>query len=317
MPALFAALALAPMPAAAQGNPEPRNFVFAGGSSVEEIAPLLADPSIEGVQIVYSWRQLETGEGTYDFSPIERDLAATEAIGKKLWVQLQDRFFRPQDRLLPEYILTEAQYQGGLARQYDNPGEGRPVATGWTAMQWNPHVRARFQALITALAEHFDGRIYGINLPETAIEPKDGEEGDFDCDAYFEAELENALFARKAFTSSHVVQYINFFPCEWNNDQGYMERFFDTAVANGIGLGGPDIVPWRQGQMKNSYPFFNRLQGQLPLIAMAVQEPTLTYTDPATGKAFTRQEFVTFASDYLGVDIVFWSEEAPWFGQDQ
>ena len=48
------------------------------------------------------------------------------------------------------------------------------------------------------------------------------------------------------------------------------------------------------------------------LVAMAVQEPTLTYTDPATGKPFSRDQIVKFASDYLGVDIIFWTPEAPW-----
>jgi hypothetical protein len=171
----------------------------------------------------------------------------------------------------------------------------------------------RFQALIAALAEAFDGRIYGINLPETAFQLPEGMEETFDCDGYFVAELENILFARKVFGQSHVVQYVNFFPCEWNNDRRYMERFFDAAVENGIGLGGPDIVPWRQGQMKNSYPFFNRHHDELPMVAMAVQGATLTYTNPRTGKKFTRREFIDFARDYLGVDIIFWTEDAPWF----
>ena len=64
--------------------------------------------------------------------------------------------------------------------------------------------------------------------------------------------------------------------------------------------------------MKNSYPFFNRYRGRLDLVAMAVQEPTLTYTNPKTGKKFTRAEFIAFARDYLGVDIIFWSVNAPW-----
>jgi hypothetical protein len=45
---------------------------------------------------------------------------------------------------------------------------------------------------------------------------------------------------------------------------------------------------------------------------MAVQEPTLTYTNPATKKPFTREEFVAFAEDYLGVDIIFWATASPW-----
>ena len=71
-------------------------------------------------------------------------------------------------------------------------------------------------------------------------------------------------------------------------------------------------MPWRQGQMKNSYPFFNRYKGRLALVAMAVQQPTLTYRNPATGKPFTHAEFLEFARDYLGVDIIFWSTSSPW-----
>ena len=50
----------------------------------------------------------------------------------------------------------------------------------------------------------------------------------------------------------------------------------------------------------------------LPLIAMAVQEPTLTYKDPQTGKPFTKAEFVRFGESYLGADIIFWSTTSPW-----
>ena len=69
--------------------------------------------------------------------------------------------------------------------------------------------------------------------------------------------------------------------------------------------------------MKNSYPFFNHHKDDLPLIAMAIQEPTLTYTNPETGEKFTRAEFVAFARDYLGVDVIFWSVEAPWLAGDR
>ena len=118
--------------------------------------------------------------------------------------------------------------------------------------------------------------------------------------------------ARAAFHHSYVVQYVNFWPCEWNDDHHYMSRLFAFAAAHRIGLGGPDVVPWRKGQMKNAYPFFHRYKGKLPLVAMAVQEPTLTYRDPATGKPFTWQAFESFAADYLGADIIFWTPQAPW-----
>jgi hypothetical protein len=311
---LLAAFAiLAAVPAFAAQTSAPANFLYMGSGDLAGAAKLLARPDIEGVQVVYNWRQLEKAEGEYDFSPIEADLAAVEAVHKQLFVQVQDRFFSPKARNLPDYILDGAEYGGGLVPQVDNPGEGKAAAYGWAPQQWNPALRKRYQALLQALAEKFDGRIFGVNLPETSIDidMKNDRTG-FTCDAYFAGEMENLAFARKAFKQSHVVQYVNFWPCEWDNDHKYMSRLFAFAADNHIGLGGPDIVPNRKGQMKNSYPFFNRYKGKLALVAMAVQEPTLTYRNPATGKPFTRDEFVSYAADYLGADIIFWSTATPW-----
>jgi hypothetical protein len=316
---LFTLLALSSFVGAAHAAAahEPVNFLFADSDDLVTRPALIKSPDIAGVQIVYTWKSIEPAKGEYDFSQIETDLAYLEKRGKKLFVQLQDRFFLPTARNVPHYLLEEPQYGGGLAPQADNPGEGEPEGHGWVAIQWNPAVRARFQALLRALAKSFDGRIHGINLPESAadIDRKQDLTG-FDCDRYFAAEMENARVAREAFRKSYVVQYVNFWPCEWNDERRYMSRFFEFAAQNRIGLGGPDIVPWQPGQMKNSYPFFNQYRGKLDLVAMAVQEPTLTYKNPKTGKKFTRAEFVSFARDYLGVDIIFWSANAPWWKAD-
>jgi hypothetical protein len=304
--------------AGAAGADQPVNFLFADSGELASIAPLLDRPDIQGVQIVYSWKSLESSFGVYDFSRIERDLAFLASRDRKLFAQIQDRFFEKHHRNVPAYLLEDPRYGGGLAPQRDNPGENQPEGSGWVAMQWNPAVRQRFQALLRALAEKFDGRLYGVNLPESAVDiDRERDRTGFDCDAYFSAELENANAARQAFRRTQVVQYVNFWPCEWNDERGYMSRSFAFAAERGIGLGGPDIVPYRKPHMKNAYPFFNRYRGKLALVAMAVQEPTLTYTNPQTGKRFTREEFVAFARDYLGVDIIFWSVSSPWLADDK
>jgi hypothetical protein len=309
----FATLMLPLLAGFAHAAP-PQNFLFTNSEDLERRAPLMERADIGGAQIVYSWKSLESGLGEYDFAQIESDLAFLEARHKKLFIQLQDRFFEVEHRFVPAYLLADPIYGGGLVPQADNPGENRPEGHGWVAMQWNPHVRARFQALLRALAERFDGRVFGINLPETAadVDRKEQQRSGFTCDKYFAAELENIEFARRVFVKSHVVQYANFWPCEWENDRRYMSRFFELAAARGIGAGGPDIVPWKKAQMKNSYPFLNQYKGKLSLVAMAVQEPTLTYINPDTKKKFTRAEFVDFAENHLGVDIIFWSTSSPW-----
>ncbi len=289
------------------------NYIYTGNGDLEAAETMLARPDIEGAQIVYNWRALEPNKGEYDFSAIERDLAQTGQLKKKLFIQIQDRFFSPEARNIPDYVLEGAEYGGGLVPQVE---EGKSEGYGWTTMQWNEAVRGRYQALLRALAERFDGRVFGVNLPETAIDVVEkGDKTGFTCDAYFAAELENLSLARKAFAKSHVVQYVNFWPCEWENDHNYMGRLFAYAAEQDIGLGGPDIVPYRKGQMKNSYPFFNQYKGKLDFVGMAVQEPTLAYVNDKTGKPFTKDEFIAFADDYLGVDAVFWSLETPWLKQ--
>jgi hypothetical protein len=306
-------LALAAFFCSAVAQAAVQNYLYTSSGELEDLQNILARDDIAGVQIVYSWKQLEKARGEYDFSAIEKDLATVSRAHKKLFIQIQDRFFEPQARNIPLYLQQEPQYRGGLVAQTDNPGEGKSAAQGWVAMQWNDAVRGRFQRLLSALAARFDGRVAGVNLPETAIdiEMKDPASG-FTCDGYFNATVENMLFARKAFRKSHVVQYVNFWPCEWNNDHRYMSRLFEAAHNNKVGLGGPDVVPDKQAQMKNSYPFFRQYKNRLDLVAMAVQEPTLTYTNPKTHKKFTRQEFTRFAQDDLGADIIFWSASSPW-----
>lgn len=302
----LACLLLAIVPACAQ----PRNFVYLGQDELEPALPILDRPDIAGAEIMYVWSNLEPRKGEYDFSMIEHDLALTQARGKALFVEVLDRFFQPKARYLPRYLLEEPEYGGGLAWQ----GDTRPRDwSGWIARQWDPKVRARFQALLEALARRFDGRIAGVVLTETAasVDKQTPPEG-WDCDRYFEAEKENALFARRVFKRSHVIQYVNFWPCESHNSRGYMSRFFDFAVANRIGVGGPDIVPWHKGQMLNSYAFIRVFEGKVPIVAMAVQEPTLEYVNPDTGQPFTREQFERFATLYLGADVIFWSKDSPW-----
>jgi hypothetical protein len=306
-------IALVAPSASARTAPALRNFVYVGQDELDAALPILDRPDVDGAQVIYAWRNLEPSRGQYDFSMIEHDLALTRARGKGLFVEVLDRFFRPEARLLPQYMLDGPEYGGGLARQFDRQPGHVPAPLGWIARQWDPEVRARFQALLAALARQFDGRIEGVILTETAADvDRDVPPEGYSCDAYFDAEMDNARFARRAFARSHVVQYVNFWPCGWNNAHDYMGRFFAFAAAEGIGVGGPDIVPNRPGQMTNSYPFIRAYRDRVPLVAMAIQEPTLEYLNPATGVPFTRAEFEEFAVGFLGVDVIFWSKDAPW-----
>ena len=180
--------------------------------------------------------------------------------------------------------------------------------------QWNPAVRQRFQALLRHLRREIrrsrvrdqPARDRRRHRPGARTRP------DSTAIATSRPSVENIAFARKVFTQTHVVQYVNFWPCEWNDDRHYMSRFFEFAAQNASASVGRTSCPIGPGQMKNSYPFFNRYKESCALVAMAVQEPTLTYTNPATKKHSRATSSSHFAGDYLGVNVIFWSPTTPW-----
>lgn len=291
------------------------NYLYASiGDFDTTVKPLMDRPDIGGVQVVVPWKALEPKKDQYDFSSIDEALNYLQPRHKKLVVQIQDRFFTPQGRL-PGYLLADPEYKGGAAPTKNDSGLG-PGEPGSIAAQWNPQVRGRFQHLLKALAQRFDGRLAGVNLPETATGVDTGKDRTgYTNDSYFHAELDNMAYGKKVFTKTPFIQYVNFWPGEWNNDHNYMGRTFEFAKSHGIGLGGPDILPNRPAQMENSYPFFKRYRGKLPLVAMAVQEPDFEYTNPTTGKPYTRQEFTDFGTNTLGADTIFWATSSPWLHQ--
>lgn len=288
------------------------NYLYASiGDFDETVKPLLDRPDVKGVQLLFPWRMLEPQKDRYDFSEIDRALDYVNSHHKKLFLQLQDRFFALPPGL-PKYLLNDPEYRGGAAETVNENdlGVGPP---GAVAAQWNPAVRHRFQKLLKELAHRFDGRVAGVNLPETSVEVNTAKDRTgFTCDSYFQAELDNMAYGRKVFAKSAFVQYLNFWPCEWKNDHDYMGRAFAFAKSHGMGLGGPDVLPNRPAQMANSYPFFERYRGQLPLVAMAVQEPDFQYVNPETGKPYSRDEFVQFATQRLGANVMFWATSSPW-----
>lgn len=286
-------------------NGEIENYLYVSADDFEAAKPLLRRSDIKGVQIIYSWASLEPTRNQYDFTKLDNDLNFIKSLNKELFIQLQDRTFSNRWKGVPRYIQNDPEYSGGTVKKEEG--------SGWIAAQWNSNVRARYQSLISALALKYDGKIRGINLPETATDLADNStSAGFNCDKYFDAEIENARFAANAFKKSSVVLYSNFWPCEWANSKNYMQRTFDYAVKYQFGIGGPDVLPYKLGQMKNSYSFLNRYKGQLVLVAFAVQEPDLDYINPMTQNITTKDEQIAFARDYLGANIIFWAASSPW-----
>ena len=302
------------------GDKRLHHYVFVGQEREKlRTAEFLETKQLEGAQVTYTWRQLEPEKNAYDFSGIREDLAFLTSKGKRLFIQLQDVSFSESRINVPAYLLSDPGYNGGAARQYEtkNDDDNQAVAAGWTARRWDPAVQERFHKLLFALGREFDGRIEGINFAETSLgfgtSGKLFPQG-FTHEIYRDAVITNMKALKRAFPKSVAMVYGNFMPGEWRptNDKGYLRAIYKAAVESNVAMGGPDLMPYRAGQLGTSYPLIREVAGMVPT-GIAVQDGNLAEVNPATGKRVTVAELVKFATEYLKADYVFWGTEEPYY----
>ncbi len=286
-----------------------------GASSFLETKPL------EGAQVTYSWRQLEPAKDVYHFSAIREDLAFLTSKGKRLFIQLQDVTFSATRINVPRYLLQDPQYHGGVARQYSFKTGHEDAATvaGWMTRRWDPAVQARWHKLLFALGKEFDGKVEGVNFAETSFDV--GETGrlfpeGFSFEHYRDGIITNMKALRRAFPHAVVLEYANFMPGEWRptEDKGYLRAVYKAARELHVGVGGPDLLPYKKGQMNNSYPLIRDAAGSVP-VGLAVQDGNYEHENPQTGRRVTIAEIIGFATDYLKVDYIFWCTQEPYYSE--
>jgi hypothetical protein len=276
----------------------------------------------DGVQIAYSWKQLEYQKDKYDFSIINEDLDFLTKHGKKLFIQFQDVSFSMKYNHAPNYLLTDSIFHGGVNKQYkfDDYHEQSYQELGWVTRRWDPAVQKRLYKLFAALGKQFDGVIEGINTEETAVtfgsKPLLHPQG-FTFKSYTDAIIANLTELKKAFPKSNVMVYANFMPGGFlpYQDSTYLNAVYNFAWVNCIGVGGPDLLPYDSVQMANSYGFIKKSFKKVPT-GIAVQDGTIDYINPNTKQKVTAGEIYEFAESCLNLSYVFWGTEQPYFNTE-
>ncbi len=306
-----------------------RHFVyFARDRDAIREHPLLEHSRFTGAQIMYSWAQLEPSKGNYDFSIIQEDYEYLKSKGKKLFIQLQDATFDVRYRGVPAYLNT-SEYDGGSIPQKNDDG----IEEGWTAKRWNGNVQKRFASLLNALGQDFDGKVEGINLQETAVGVSNEQDPSFTPFAYAESIKRNMLALKNAFPKSAKLQYANFMPGEWLpwEDKGYLRSIYQYGESIGVGLGAPDLMVRRKGQLNHALAMMHENEFTVPL-GIAIQDGNYigqTGADyPAGSEHPAEAELVkadrknivpllhAFANDFLKVQYMFWVNQEPYFEED-
>ncbi len=300
------------------------HYVFVGQdrARIKQDSAFLQTKAIEGAQVKYSWKQLEPKKDAYDFAPIRDDLAFLTSKGKRLFIQLQDVTFSDTAINVPRYLLEDTLYGGGADKQYEFKGddEAGVYVAGWVARRWDPAVQERFHKLLSALGKEFDGRIEGINFAESSVGfgtsgrffPKG-----FSHERYRDAIIVNMKALKRAFPKSVAMQYGNFMPGEWrpSDDKGYLRAVYQAARESNVGVGGPDLLPFRRGQLRGPYPLMREVAGIVP-IGIAVQDGNFEDLNPATGKRTQISDLINFATEYLKADYIFWGTEEPFYSEE-
>ena len=317
---LAALLLVTAIPALAQERAPstPQQFIFFGRDRARiGESTFLTNPAIAGAQLRYTWRELEPARDQYAFQPILDDIAVLAAHGKRLFIQVQDATFS-ETLPVPDYLRSE-EFNGGAERKWesgDRDGSGARF-DGWVARRWDAQVRRRFAQLLDTLGRVADARIAGINLPETAIS---FDNGGMPPRGYSPAEYAAGIkalmtAARHAFPRSVVIQYANFMPGDSPPSTPFLRDVYAHAAAIGVGVGGPDILPFRRFQRANSLP----LIGGRPLnvlAGMAVQDGNLRDVNPATHRRVTVPELYRYAAAELHLDYIFWGTEEPFYTEE-
>ncbi len=307
-------------PLRAQQDPPttPYHFVFIGRDRDRLLDTAFAqNPDFAGAQVKYTWRELEPARDHYDFSLVLQDIARLESHRKRLFIQLQDVSFSEEIRFVPEYLLSDPAFSGGVARKYESSTASDEDARfdGMVVRRWDPAVLDRLARLFVALGRALDGKIDGIALSETAI--SFGESGRFHPAGFsYSGYAESIKFmmsaARAAFPRSHVVVYANFMPGEDPARRiGYLRAVYDHAERSGVGVGGPDLLPNRPFQRRNSLPLIAARDPAL-MAAIAVQDGNLA-DRKRNGERVSAAELYRFASDTLRANYIFWGTEEPYY----
>ena len=97
-------------------------------------------------------------------------------------------------------------------------------------------------------------------------------------------------------------------------EQGYLRAVYEAAKKLKVGVGGPDLLPYKESQMGASYPMIRAASSHVP-VGVAVQDGDYQQVNPRTSKEVTVSEIVQFGKEYLKVDYIFWCTEEPFYSE--
>ncbi|MDR4517214.1 MAG: beta-galactosidase [Nitrosomonas sp.] len=267
---------------------------------------ILTTPALRGIQIRYTWAELEPNWGVYDFTSIDQRLAELAALGKRLIILLDTKTYNTDTFPVPDYVRKERFEWGSFAFS----GHNKTVAKGYSTKLWNPHVHDRLVELISKLGEHYNAHPYfeGIGLSETSMGHPINALSNIKVDDYYNNLLSLNQHMRRHFPNTMTYQ-------NTNHPRWILEKFASELKNMGTALGGPDTyIEDPSLNLKDQpytpdgvYSYYAKLSGIVPLTPSVMHKNYTNTRHDDRGYNPTVPELLSFARNTLKANYIFWT----------
>jgi len=289
----------------------PKHYMLLFNMDISKITKIANNPDFEGMQLKLDWKSIEPQKDNFNFTLVDSVLNIAQSYGKKIVFQFQYKTFQGNPPIVPDYLLTDSNYQGGVVYYPDSSS---------TAKLWITAVTNRLDTVFQAMGNHFGNHpaLEGINLPETATYIAGG---DYNLQAYINGIKADIAHSRAAFPNSvFIIQFLNWLPGSgpMNSLINNLRIIADyTTTFVNTGFGGPDnkIQTSPNPTFTPVMTFQNEYDG-LAVLGNATQWNDYNYINPHTSATVTTEEILQYSVDSLKDDYIFWLEREPNFTND-
>lgn len=198
----------------------------------QDLDGALRMPGVAGVWMGFMWRDLEVGDGKFNWTVLDQNVEVARQYGLKFIVGIHDRSFDGSN-IMPTYFPSQYVLwvsNGGLS--------------GYVAKRWEPYVYNRLIRLYKAIANRYANNpgFGGIATSETAIGTTNG---GYTIQKYRHALTQIATQTQAALTNGKFFFYLNFLNGGQNFDMNLDQRvaLVRDLVPGNLVIGGPDITP--------------------------------------------------------------------------